>query len=146
MGKRVASRMPLDVIQAIDAAWSAIPVVLCKGLCHSSCTSILMSEAETVRLEEHDPSLKGHPWKRAAFAALDGRTKPKPCPALTKAKKCGVYPVRPAICRMYGAAEGLDCPHGCEIRTPDGKPMSKTAAALVLRKLHALDPYPDPLT
>jgi Fe-S-cluster containining protein len=28
-------------------------------------------------------------------------------------RRCTVYEARPLICRVYGAAEGLRCPHGC---------------------------------
>jgi Fe-S-cluster containining protein len=40
--------------------------------------------------------------------ADDGLT----CRYLKKAR-CTIYDVRPLICRLYGAASGLECPHGC---------------------------------
>jgi hypothetical protein len=27
--------------------------------------------------------------------------------------RCSIYQDRPLICRLYGVAEGLPCPHGC---------------------------------
>ena len=36
----------------------------------------------------------------------------EPC-ALLVLGRCSVYDQRPLICRAFGAAEGLRCPHGC---------------------------------
>lgn len=35
------------------------------------------------------------------------------CPALTADERCGVYEVRPMVCRLWGAAEPMPCPWGC---------------------------------
>lgn len=35
------------------------------------------------------------------------------CPALTKDLRCGVYEIRPFVCRVWGASESLPCPWGC---------------------------------
>jgi Fe-S-cluster containining protein len=36
------------------------------------------------------------------------------CGYLDPFKRCAVYENRPMICRFYGAAEGLECEHGCK--------------------------------
>lgn len=35
------------------------------------------------------------------------------CPLLTEEGRCSVYADRPALCRIWGAAVDLECPHGC---------------------------------
>lgn len=34
------------------------------------------------------------------------------CPAL-QSGRCEVYEVRPMVCRLWGAVEGMQCPYGC---------------------------------
>lgn len=35
------------------------------------------------------------------------------CPYLTDGR-CSIYDARPMICRMWGVARTMPCPHGCE--------------------------------
>ena len=34
------------------------------------------------------------------------------CPYLDTNKRCTIYEVRPAICRLYGVVQAMQCPHG----------------------------------
>lgn len=85
--------------------WAQVPDTHCRGLCQQACANIACSltERETiwqatgVRLP--DPFDEGH---------LTGT-----CPLLGDDGRCQAYDVRPLICRLYAAAEGLPCPHGC---------------------------------
>lgn len=36
------------------------------------------------------------------------------CEALTDDKRCAVYELRPMICRLWGLADGMQCPWGCK--------------------------------
>ncbi|MDP1879296.1 MAG: YkgJ family cysteine cluster protein, partial [Actinomycetota bacterium] len=55
----------------------------------------------------------------------------------TKTKKCSVYEVRPAICRLFGAVKGeLVCPHGY---APESSALlSDKQAREILRKVDEL--------
>lgn len=83
----------------LDALYARLPDVPCTGQCFTSCSYIGMSEAEHQRL------------KRAGFEI---HMHMSPCPALDFAGRCSVHPLRPLICRLYGAVEALRCPWGCE--------------------------------
>jgi hypothetical protein len=39
------------------------------------------------------------------------------CEALTAEKRCAVYELRPALCRLWGVIESMACPYGCK---PEG--------------------------
>lgn len=109
--------------------YAAVPAVACKGLCHDQCTIIPLAPAE-----------------RSAIQARTGRrvkTLPQLEQAVTrpnddgscrylKRGRCSIYEVRPLICRLYGAAEGLECPHGC---LPAGGLLSRAAVREMLRRL-----------
>lgn len=55
------------------------------------------------------------------------------CAAL-KDKRCSIYSVRPAICRLYGVAEGLECPFACKPK----KKLSKQEAHAIIREIEAI--------
>ena len=38
------------------------------------------------------------------------------CGYLTKDHRCSIYAARPLICRVFGTAKNLSCPHGCADR------------------------------
>ena len=86
----------------IDDLYDRLPDVACKGLCHKQCCAIRMTKTEWARIQQqlgHTPVAKSI----------------EVCPMLTKDKRCGVYEIRPLICRMYGLVQGhrMKCPHGC---------------------------------
>jgi hypothetical protein len=88
----------------LDDLYAQVPDVGCKGLCVNSCGSVAMSPEEQRRIAErgvHLPLL-------AAFVDH--------CPALRNGR-CSVYEVRPMVCRLWGAVEGMKCPYGCQ---PEG--------------------------
>lgn len=49
------------------------------------------------------------------------------CPFL-EAERCSIYEERPFMCRVWGVADGLTCPHGCE---PDERISKKRFDSLV---------------
>lgn len=59
-----------------------------------------------------------------------GANKIPSCGAL-KDNKCSIYTARPAICRLYGVAEGLECPFGCVLKTK----ISKQEAYSIIREI-----------
>lgn len=78
-----------------------MPEIACKGLCFDFCGPIGMTALEARRIEAY----LGRPLPPSR--SLD-------CPLLDEGGRCRVYPVRPLICRIWGVAEELPCPHGCE--------------------------------
>ncbi len=113
--------------------YEAIPAVGCKGLCHDQCTIIPVAPAEIQAIEAHTgrrvktlPTITP-PMMRPANDGLTCR--------YLKRQRCSIYDMRPMICRLYGAAEGLGCPHGCR---PLGGMLSREVARDLLIKLEAL--------
>jgi len=49
------------------------------------------------------------------------------CPYIEN-ERCIIYPVRPLMCRLYGAVEGLKCPFGCG---PEKLLMDKEAGKMI---------------
>jgi Fe-S-cluster containining protein len=134
MGRRSRElRSRRDARAALDELYARIPDVACRGLCFASCTSIEMSVVERDRiaragvrilpLAEQDPARVGD----------------DPCPALDADRRCTVYPVRPVICRLWGAVERLRCPHGCE---PAGGWLSDEEAGALIREANAIGGLP----
>ncbi len=94
-------RFSLRQFQQLDAIYSRLPKLQCKGLCQQCCGPIAMTKLEYARLSQR----VGAPPKSRA----DHR-----CPMLGKDGRCRVYEIRPAICRLYGLVPEMKCPHGCE--------------------------------
>jgi len=90
--------------------YAKVPTFRCKGLCQSNCSIISCSNWEASRAHE--------------CAQPNDVTDPYWCPFLSDGR-CSIYEIRPLICRLYGAAVGLECPHGCEV---DGELLTKKVA------------------
>lgn len=86
----------------IDDLYDRLPNVRCKGKCFVQCCNIKMTKVEWERIKQH---LGYTPVAKSIEV----------CPMLTKDKRCGVYKIRPVICRLYGLVDGhrMRCPHGC---------------------------------
>lgn len=53
---------------------------------------------------------------------------------LLKDERCSIYNARPAICRLYGIAEGLEYAFGCEPK----KKLSRKEANAIIREVEFL--------
>lgn len=91
-------------LERIEELYAQLPALSCRGLCEDSCAEhIDASAAERRRLLD-------------AGVDLDAPTPDGACPALTHtfgAGRCSVYTIRPMICRLWGVADSMPCPHGC---------------------------------
>ena len=101
--------MDHEAIFQLEALYAALPALSCRGLCAHSCSRHV--DASTV--------------ERSRIAAtgvdLGAPTPDGVCPALSRAVVatgvCTVHAIRPMVCRLWGAAASMPCPHGC---VPDG--------------------------
>lgn len=85
----------------LEDLYARLPKVECRKLCGHTCGPIVMVEAEWERLV-------------SVAGAREGGDD-LVCPYLERETGlCGVYEIRPLICRLGGVAETLPCPHGCE--------------------------------
>lgn len=99
-----------------EAVYATLPTIACKGLCYACCGPIILTQAEYARLPQ-TPAMLGFPEGRLSDPVI--LLKPKEgteeCVHLTEEKRCAVYANRPLICRLWGVAEGMECPYGCEV-------------------------------
>jgi hypothetical protein len=100
----------------LEAVYAQIQKIACKGLCFDACGPIVMSGVEYARLGE------------PVFTTLR-------CPVLGPDNRCTKYEVRPTICRLWGVAEGTQCPHGCEIEGGQ-----KIDGQVILTQIKAISP------
>ncbi len=84
----------------LDALYAQLPAIACQGLCHDSCGPIDMSVRERARIIERAGPVTCGPGAS--------------CSMLTAQRRCGVYDIRPTICRLWGLMRALRCPYGCE--------------------------------
>jgi hypothetical protein len=88
---------PEERRRELRRVWARVPQPVCQGKCAESCGPIAMSPEERRMIEERT----GEPFE-TDFT----------CPLL-KLGLCSVYDIRPMVCRLWGATEGMACPHGC---------------------------------
>lgn len=114
----------------LEELYKKIPDIECKGLCHQGCTII---PAEEIEIKKARKRLSFNPFriskKNIETAAQTGKV--PSCGAL-KNNRCTIHSIRPAICRLYGVAEGLECPFGCE---PKKQKLSRQEAYSIIREL-----------
>jgi len=99
-------------LRVLREIYAELPTdVGCKGLCANAWSFVPIFPFELEILEDAarrplatEPLHKGR--------ALGLGELGQPCPLLVMGR-CSAYEVRPIICRVYGAAEGIRCPHGC---------------------------------
>lgn len=101
--------------EQLEAIYAEVPDVGCKGLCWNHCTSISLFAAERQAIERatgREVVGERCDGPDLTIIGVDG-----PCPNLSDGRRCLVYEHRPIICRVFGTAEGLQCPHGCSPAT-----------------------------
>lgn len=114
----------------LDKIYDTIPSLECKGFCHDSCTVIPTSKIETTRAIER---LGYDPFNIEFNKPVTKVSDIPRCGAL-KNNRCTMYDIRPAICRVYGVAQGLDCGFGCKPK----QIMSRDKAHEIFRKIEEL--------
>ncbi len=100
------------------ALYELLPNADCDGCdgCGAKCAGdVPMAREEYERIRARAPDVGPGPVpRRGPFAA--------PCRFRDEeARRCGIYPVRPLICRLFGLVEWLPCPLGrWPVRVPEG--------------------------
>jgi Fe-S-cluster containining protein len=111
---------PRSVRQRLAAIYAKVPPTNCIGKCANACTTFPVPRAE------------GRLIRRVTGVEIGlraGNDQPlKTCPLLTADRQCGAYDVRPLICRLWGATDGMICPHGC--RPERLMPLAETFALM----------------
>jgi Fe-S-cluster containining protein len=127
VGNKKAKQQRKAAREAVMALYDEMPQILCLGLCHESCGSIPVVNAE---LPVFKKALKGplkntFPIPNPGDKDANGNVIPGgllicgdkdlTCPALTEDLRCGIHASRPLICRLYGLVNNnkMRCPHGC---------------------------------
>lgn len=113
---------------ALRKAYDALPEMECKGLCQDCCGPIDMSIAERSNLElrARRPVEVVGPQLTCSLLGTDG--------------KCSQYEHRPMVCRLWGVAQPMPCPHGCE---PEGGMLSEEEGFVFLARSLDLGGRPD---
>lgn len=112
----------------LEALYDRVPNVKCKGHCQKCCTGIGMSRAEWRRMLRRGGPLGPPPRKLEDGGVL---TTEAHCRYLTADGRCGVYDVRPMVCRLWGASESMPCPWGCEV---EGGPLKEPEGMVLLQE------------
>jgi hypothetical protein len=89
----------------LAALWGQVPAIACKGLCTAACANVPCSLTEREVIWQATGVALPDPF---AAGQLTGD-----CPLLTAGGRCSAHEIRPLICRLYGVAKSLPCPHGC---------------------------------
>lgn len=123
----------MSKLKKLEVLYNKIPHIECKGLCHPSCSIVPAAKIEIKRARDRMGGK--NPFNPiAAVRELQQKVPHTATCAALKNNKCSIYTARPAICRLYGVAEGLDCPFGCK---PKNK-ISRQEAYNIVRKVEAL--------
>lgn len=119
----------------IDALLGGLPAFQCKEGCFDCCGPVIMSRMEYMRCIQASGRTAEDVKRQMQKNLKQGIYT---CPLLDpETKKCSVYTVRPAICRLFGVVKGeLLCPHGC---APESSALLTDAQSReILRKVEEL--------
>jgi Fe-S-cluster containining protein len=119
----------------IDALLNDLPTFRCKEGCADCCGPVLLSRLEYSRCIEASGRSAEDVKQQMQNNLKQGIYT---CPLLnTETRRCSVYAVRPAICRLFGVVKGeLLCPHGY---APESSALlSNERAQKILRKVEEL--------
>ncbi|HWW39860.1 hypothetical protein [Pedobacter sp.] len=115
----------------LEELYKKIPKIDCQGKCYNTCGIVPASKIEIKRARER---IIKNPFSPIQVVMKQKIIKKSATCAALCDKRCSIYMIRPAICRLYGVAEGLECKFGCK---PD-KIMTKDEAYDLIREIEAL--------
>ncbi len=94
----------LRITEKLEEIYSRIPSSNCIH-CHECCGPVLWFEPEELLIKKYlsNNNIKRIVWTKEEFENNNMR-----CPYLRE-DQCSIYPVRPLVCRLQGAAPDLLC-------------------------------------
>ncbi len=100
----------------LQRIYDGLPTIECQRLCQASCGPIGMGPEEFMRICDRRGSAPPYVISDAGSGRVLLAPPPPDltCPLLGPSGGCSVYRYRPLLCRLYGVAEGMECPHGCK--------------------------------
>lgn len=101
-----------EAVAELLELYADMPDVLCKGLCHDSCTAVGATELERQLIAKAGGDIGPAITYRRLKQLISEDRKPR-CPSLGPLNNCTVHEQRPFICRLFGVAQDLRCEHGC---------------------------------
>lgn len=120
----------------MDQLASVIASLECKQLCAYSCTRTFASKPGDAAIREYCEK-NGIPYHNLTVTSINERHGEFYGSDMCKFLKdglCSIYPVRPIICKIWGAGEVPVCKFGCK---PRGKPLTLSEVTLVIRSMGA---------
>jgi len=90
----------MDKAARLHSLYGRIPGFACREGCVQCCENLIQALPEECSRVSDAPAYGSSPLGKAF------------CRHLT-ATGCSVYPARPLLCRLFGSAETMPCPHGC---------------------------------
>ena len=122
-------------LKKIDELLSGLPAFQCKEGCFDCCGPVKLSRLEYLRCISVSGRTAEEVRKQMQNNLKQGIYN---CPLLdTETKRCSVYEVRPAICRLFGVVKGeLLCPHG--YAPESSELLSDEQSREILRKVEEL--------
>lgn len=112
----------------LAAVYADMPAMNCQGLCADSCCSMGQTRVEQA-------NIRAQTGVELPLAHAGVR-----CGALTMLNRCGVYDVRPTVCRLWGATRSMRCNYGCE---PEGGFLTDAQAYELLARVAEIDGDPE---
>ena len=97
---------------SLEAIYSQLPRLWCKGKCQESCGPVAMSDAERKRIAALRPDVEWHHYGAELPNVPVSSDAELTCPLLCEGR-CSVYEARPVTCRLWGSVRRMRCPHGC---------------------------------
>lgn len=107
--------------------YQQVPNIECKGLCHTTCGVIPLSNIENKSISNQI----GYDFNANQLSHVQNGS--LTCPLL-KEDKCSIYNNRPLVCRLYGVVEKMKCIYGCK----PVKYLDEKKARRLIKKLESL--------
>ena len=108
-----AGRKVAAAFAKLDAVYATLPALACRGECAIACGPIVLTDLEARRLQVATHQKPRTVIKLLADGGPNTEQPRERCIYLTAADRCGVYAIRPLICRAWGVVRMMSCMHGC---------------------------------
>jgi hypothetical protein len=94
--------------------------VPCIEGCSDCCGPVYFTRLELKRAPRLEENIDGLRHLQSMNLGIDWHFNCAKCVYVTAEGKCSIYPVRPFVCRIFGATEepALKCPHGRKAPNP----------------------------